>query len=163
LTKQEQERVRAALALLKQREPNQTALAKKLHVRQQTISSALGSGSIGVKLSLQVARLIGVGLEELLGRPTGASQTREPFSALPGWAQAQIDVLESHQAAPHQVRAVAAWPNFLATPTATVGLVIDLVGLWVKYAPLEERIAAEREHAEERPASGSYRIGRTGR
>jgi hypothetical protein len=41
--------------------------------------------------------------------------------------------------------------------------VIDLVGLWVKYAPLEERIAAEREHAEERPASGSYRIGRTGR
>jgi hypothetical protein len=138
----ERDRVRAALRLLDQKHQPQTELARLLGVTQQTVSSALGEGSIGVKVAHAVAKLSGQTYEELLA---GAPRPRS-YSDLPGWDDAAQSVIEERLAPRFAVQAVGMWPVTVQVTRAEAQLVIELADFWKRWAPLEARIAATTEN-----------------
>lgn len=87
---------------------------------------------------------------------------------LPGWAAAAEQAIRERKAYPFIVRAVGATPASVVPPTVTPDFVADVCLLWLRYAPLEERIRAEQEsRAEERgevgPSSDSPSSGKVPR
>lgn len=70
-------------ALRKAAHITQVQLAETLEVSQQTINAyELGQRRIPVSALSTLARVLGVGLEELLGEPTAAAKKRGPASRL---------------------------------------------------------------------------------
>lgn len=180
LTPEENERVCSAVASLMERYNSQGELAKALimpdgtHASQMSVSMALRRLPVGVSFARAVARQMGRSVEELLngvvGRP-GLQKNKD----LPGWPEAAKVVLEQELLPPYAV--TSAGEHLVSFPIkgeVDPGFVYDMGMLWIKYAPMELRKAAEKalmleeerkireeqERYEERTKSGSVTIDR---
>lgn len=139
----QQERVREGLRELAQRHKPQRELARVLKVAQQTVSRVLAGGEVGVKLASRVADARGQTYEELLG---GAARGRVN-EELPGWDDAARAVREACRVPSYAVGVVARWPVTVDVERVEPRFVSDLASLWLDWATLEVRTAAETAEA----------------
>lgn len=108
---------------------------------QQTVSNALGTGPIGVKLGHAIAAALGQSFEELLeGKPPPRI-----FAELENWEAAASEAVAQRRAPHHAVRAVSRWPVLFEIARAEPRLVADLAALWIQWAPLKVRTDAEAD------------------
>jgi hypothetical protein len=141
----QQARVRSALAEEAAKYPNQSEIAAKLGVKQQTVSAIINGGTVGVKVAMALATLRRQTLDDLLG---GAPKAKT-YGELEGWKEAAEQALRERLVRRYTIDAVQAWPVNLAVPRASLHLLLDLCNLWVKWTPQEIRAALETQEAAE--------------
>lgn len=139
----EVDRVRALIRDVIRREGSQSAAAKALGVRQQTVSVALSRQEPGVLLTRRLAAYFGSSFEELLA---GAPPPKR-YEELPGWAAAAAEVVSRGLMQRYAVAAAGAMRASLVPEAVTPRLVVDLATLWLSHAPLDVRRAAETAEA----------------
>lgn len=150
LSREESERVRAALQRMMVEYGSQTAVAEQLQmpdgsrVSQATVSISLRGLPVGVTFARAVALKLGISFEELVSGARGKADGAQRYKDLPGWAEAAEEV-GAEELLPGYV-VTAAGENLVSFPAKRVdaGFVYDQGMLWLKHAPLEVRKAAEK-------------------
>lgn len=139
-----------AVQKLMERYGSQMAVAKVLTmpdggpVSQASVSLALRRMHVGVTFARAVATKLGVPFEELVSGLMAAPDGSRRYKDLLGWAEAAATVIEQELLPKYVVEIVG--DSFVAFVTRPVepALVVDLGMLWIKYAPLDVRKAAEK-------------------
>lgn len=150
---EENERVCEAVRALMKTHDSQSELAATLRlpdgktVSQASISQAVRSELVGVTFARAVAVRLGISVEQLLSGQRGTPNGAERYEDLLGWAEAAAQVLADESAPRYAV--LAAGKTLVSFPLKAVDahFVYDQAMMWLKYAPLEVRKAAEREDA----------------
>jgi hypothetical protein len=159
LSPEESGRVRLALRKLLARHPSQSALARSLAMpggappSQQAVSAALKDDTpVGVTLARAVANAVGVTFDELVTGERVAHEggARSPrYEDVLGWTEAADDILAKRYLPRYAVNAVGRMAVVIQVESMSPQLLYDLATVWMRHAPLEERIAAERAEVEE--------------
>jgi hypothetical protein len=152
LTPEENERTVAALRKLLAEHKSQGELAKTLvmpsgkQVTQQVISAVLnGDKPIGVALARVIAAASGITFDELVtGRLYSRGDGVQTNQQLKGWTKAAIEAVEKRLAPRYAVLAAGELPVSVRPEDVTLEFVQRVALLWLRHAPVAERIAAER-------------------
>jgi hypothetical protein len=150
LSPEESERVCNAVHKLFERYGSQVAVAKELTmpdgtpVSQASVSLALRRMHIGVTFARAVAMKLGVSFEELVSGVTAPPDGTRRYKDLPGWAEAEAAVIEQELLPKYIVQIVGDGFVSFATRPVDAAFIVDLGMMWIKYAPLEVRKAAEK-------------------
>lgn len=150
LSAEESERVCQAVQKLMDRYGSQVAVAKELTmpdggpVSQASVSLALRNQHVGVTFARAVALKLGVPFEELVSGTMAPADGTRRYQDLPGWEAAAASVLEQDLLPAFVVKIVGESYIGFATRPIEPALIVDLGMLWIKYAPLDVRKAAEK-------------------
>lgn len=150
MSPEESERVCNAVQKLMETYGSQVAVAKELTmpdgtpVSQASVSLALRRMHVGVTFARAVAMKLGVPFEELVSGVMAAPDGARRYKDLPGWAEAAASVIEQELLPEYIVKIVGEGFISFATRPVDTAFVVDLGMLWIKYAPLEVRKAAEK-------------------
>jgi transcriptional regulator with XRE-family HTH domain len=159
---EEADRVRARLEELTQRRGEQAKIARRLGVTPQAISKIVTRKSDpGVRVARALADLLGMSLDELLGKREREVESEPRLSSLPGWAECEATARERQRQIADEVwQAIAG----LRAPRPPDYLSPDfVVALALAWAPvLAVDPPSERASHRSRPPSAKHTGGAGG-
>ena len=150
MSPEESGRVCSAVQTLMERYGSQMAVAKELTmpdgtpVSQASVSLALRRMHVGVTFARAVAMKLGVPFEELVSGVMASPDGTRRYKDLSGWDAAATTVIEQELLPKYVVKIVGDMYVAFVTRPVDGALIVDLGMLWIKYAPLEVRKAAEK-------------------
>jgi hypothetical protein len=157
LTPEENERAVAALRKLLEEHRSQGELATTLvmpsgkQVTQQVVSAVLnGNKPVGVAFARVIAAASGVTFDELVsGRRSSRGDGYQTNQQLKGWTKAAIEAVEKRLAPRYAILAAGELPVSVRPEDVTPEFVQRVALLWLRHAPVADRIAAERAELDE--------------